>query len=67
MSKILRETNGVKIKSMKKSSKKPKQIELGQINQIMMLCNVIDNLEQKFLEHGLERNLEQLRRHFSKK
>ena len=62
---ILREKNGAKkVGTMKKIVKKPKQIELGEINQVMMLCNVIDSLEQKCLQHGLQQQLALLRQHF---
>ena len=68
MAKILREKNistvARKTKPMKKTVKVPKQIELGEINQIKMLSQLIDNLEKKCLEHGLEAHLAHLRKTF---
>ena len=67
MAKVLRENNTAvarKTKPMKKTVKVPKQIELGEINQIMMLSQLIDNLEKKCLEHGLEEQLAHLRKTF---
>ena len=67
MAEVLRENNTAvarKTKAMKKTVKVPKQIELGEINQIMMLSQLIDNLERKCLEHGLEEQLVHLRKTF---
>ena len=74
MAKILGERNGTvvtrKTKPMKKISKAPKapkattQVELGELKQVMMLSQLIGNLEQKCLEHGLEQQLILLRKTF---